>query len=517
MVLNLADNKLGVEGMEFLAQHLSKGLKKLFLYGNGVEIASEWEPLLRFFLREGTQSSDLWITGVRDSETDPMVYQGLNRGWIVSSHLPSLRHFAKALVFKLGNQAAAMRWAVVLSCIAAFFLPVVFSSEGDSDDDDEAGKSGDDSNQSSSSFIAVSLREVCGSNTEALGDLFVDPISGLMMVVVIAAMFVVFEAYAELLKSLAVDFTESLFSCESCSVIKDMISQNIEGKVDGAKPALDTGVDCALSKVQRSFFLFVHLQVLFFVLGDFLIWSNPVPFDTALCRSALTTTVIFYKPFLVSTFYCLNYLADATGWLLWHNPLTDSIVAVLLVLLLLWAVVAFAFSLPLLVCFFFFTLIFFVPPIVYFAITCDAIYNSGIKTRSERDHEFVRRMEKVTEEQRSEGEAAALIFKRLVFYSFFACLVFGVSLYPFYEGYGYVETMEHVSAAVLPSLSFWSPEFALSFSWPRVSFPSQLGLVVSIGAISLEYFLLGWQLVTAHMYPLGYAFDGMYAKEPALT
>jgi len=107
-----------------------------------------------------------------------------------------------------------------------------------------------------------------------------------------------------------------------------------------------------------------------------------------------------------------------------------------------------------------------------------------------------------------------VIFKRLVFYSFFACLVFGIALYPFYEGDGYVETVERVSAAVLPSLSLWSPEFALSFSWPRVSLPSQIGLALSIGALSLEYLLLAWQVGLAYMYPLGYAFDGMYDKEP---
>jgi len=339
-----------------------------------------------------------------------------------------------------------------------------------------------------------------------------------MLVVVVAAMFVGFQVFKDRLQSLAVRITESLFSCKSCSDTKDMFLRKIEGTADGANPTLDTGVDCDLSKVQRSFFLFVHLLVLFFVLGDYFVWSNPVPFDSALCRPALTTAIIFYKPFFVSAFYCLNYLSDATGWMLWHNPLTDSIVAVLLILLLLWVVVAFTFSLPLLCCFFFFTLAFFMPTLLYFSKTKGAIFTSGIQKPFEKDWDFAARMKKVTEKQRTEGEAATMIFKRLFFYSFFACSVFAISLYPYYvDGEGYVKTVKRVSVAVLPSLSFWSPEFALSFSWPRVSFPSQLGLVVSIGAISLEYFLLGWQLVTAHMYPLGYAFDGMYAKEPALT
>jgi hypothetical protein len=311
-------------------------------------------------------------------------------------------------------------------------------------------------------------------------------------------------------------FFSSLFSCESCRDIKDTFLQKIEGKVDGAKPTHGTGIDCALSKVQRSFFLFIHLLVLFFVLGDFLVWSSPVSFDSALCRPALVTSIIFFKPFLVSAIYTFNYLADVIGWMLWHNPLTDSIVAVLLILLLLWAVVAFTFSLPLLVCFFFFPIAFFVPPLAYYLKMKDAIHNSGIKKWGEQDWQFAERMKKVTDKERTEGEAAAVIFKRLVFYSFFACLVFGIALYPFYEGDGYSETMQRISGAVLSSLSFWSPEFALSFSWPRVSFPSQIGLALSIGALSLEYLLLAWQVVLAYMYPMGYAFDGMYDKEPAL-
>jgi len=336
-------------------------------------------------------------------------------------------------------------------------------------------------------------------------------------------MFVVYQVLSVPLKYLAVNITKRLFSFKSCSVIKDTYLRKTEDKVDEAKPTLDMGIDCALSKVQRSFFLFVHLLVLFFIMGDFFVWSNPVPLGTqwmgiVYCRTALTTAIIFYKPFFVSAFYCLNYLSDATGWMLWHNPLTDSIVAVLLIIVLLWASIVGLFSWTLLLIFFYFTIAFFVPPIAYFLAMHNAIFNSGIHKPREKDFAFAARMKKVTEKQRTEGEAATMIFKRLFFYSFFACSVFAISLYPYYvDGEGYVKTVKRVSVAVLPSLSFWSPEFALSFSWPRVSFPSQLGLVVSIGAISLEYFLLGWQLVTAHMYPLGYAFDGMYAKEPALT
>eukprot|EP00613_Pedinella_sp_CCMP2098_P063515 CAMPEP_0171991130 /NCGR_PEP_ID=MMETSP0993-20121228/277271_1 /TAXON_ID=483369 /ORGANISM="non described non described, Strain CCMP2098" /LENGTH=420 /DNA_ID=CAMNT_0012644149 /DNA_START=119 /DNA_END=1382 /DNA_ORIENTATION=- len=157
----------------------------------------------------------------------------------------------------------------------------------------------------------------------------------------------------------------------------------------------------------------------------------------------------------------------------------------------------------------------YVPVLPFFFATKDAIFNSGIQKPGEEDWDFAARM-KATEKQRTEGQAAAAIFKRLNFYSYFTCYVFAISLYPYYEGEDYAETTERVMKAVWPSLSFWSPEFLLSFSWPRVSIPSQIGLALSIGAFSLEYLLLAWQVGLAYMYPLGYAFDGMYEKEPAL-
>jgi hypothetical protein len=152
----------------------------LSLTDNGLDDASVWEPLLRFLLREGLLGSNLVIHGVKDSETDPMLHVGLQRGWNVFGRRPKLVYFFKALVFKFGAQAAAERWAVVLSCIAAFFLPVLFSTPNGGNIDDDSGSGG--SSQSSSSFIADSLGEVCGGNAEALGDSFVDPVSGLMLV-----------------------------------------------------------------------------------------------------------------------------------------------------------------------------------------------------------------------------------------------------------------------------------------------------------------------------------------------
>jgi hypothetical protein len=245
----------------------------------------------------------------------------------------------------------------------------------------------------------------------------------------------------------------------------------------------DTGLDSSINKIQRSFFMFTHLLVLCLVMGDYFIWSESAPTGSSvLCRSARITTIVFYKPFIFSTLYCLNCLVDTKGWMLWHNPLTDSIVAVLMGLLFAWVGFSLVFSLPLLGCFFFFTLMFTIAPLAYFITVKDALINYSTPPPTQ-DELWSGSREELTEEERSKAAAAATVFKRLCFYSAAACLVFGVFLYPFYEGEGYAHVVERVGERVLPSIRLWSPEFRLSFSWPHVSFPSQIGLGCSIGAL----------------------------------
>jgi hypothetical protein len=237
-----------------------------------------------------------------------------------------------------------------------------------------------------------------------------------------------------------------------------------------------------------------------------------------LSLSIISTTIVFYKPFFASTFYCLNYLADTSGWMLWHNPFTDSIVAVLMILLLTWTFCSVVVSLPVLVCFFFFTIMFFIPPVAYFASTRKALaidlrkLKKKLDKLKEKKSPSFENEEKAFMEKKTEKEAATLIFKRLLFYSTFSCLVFGVYFYPFYEGEGYVSVLERAKEAAVPSLRFWAPNFSLSFSWPHVSFPSQFGLGLSLAVFSMEYALMAGQVLLAHAYPKGFAFDGMYEK-----
>lgn len=247
-------------------------------------------------------------------------------------------------------------------------------------------------------------------------------------------------------------------------------------------------------------FLFVHLLILCFVMGNYFIWSSYT--GGVVCRVARFSALIFLKPFFLSTLYCLNYMTDSRGWMLWHNPLTDSIVSVLSVLILIWFVVSFAFALPILVCFVFYGVIFFIPPIVYALVNISKLVTSL--------NPYNRK--KATESEVMETDGAVVILKRLVFYSVFAGIVFASYLYPFYLGEDYLHAVKRVGSIMKVSLGW--PAWRFAFSWPEVSFPNQLALSVSLSAFSMEYALMAWSIVLSKIYPKGYAHDGVTKDKP---
>ena len=109
------------------------------------------------------------------------------------------------------------------------------------------------------------------------------------------------------------------------------------------------------------------------------------------------------------------------------------------------------------------------------------------------------------ESKRDEAFAAVVIFKRLLFYSFFAALVSSVIFWPFYLGNSYVSVLERAVEGMVPSLLIWLPEFRLSFRFPDVALHLQVSLAVSFGAISLESALVGWYKLLGRLYPQGWA------------
>lgn len=279
----------------------------------------------------------------------------------------------------------------------------------------------------------------------------------------------------------------------------------LKGKADEKAEALKvetptTGIASSSSKANRSMFLFVHLLILCFVMGHYFIFS---PYTGGVvCRVARLSALIFLKPFFLSTLYCLNYMTDTQGWMLWHNPITDSIVSVLFVLLLIWLVVSLIFALPILVCFVFYGVVFFIPPIAYFIVNYKKLRLSYKKYDRKE----------ATESEVMEADGAVVILKRLLFYSVFAGIVFASYLYPFYLGEDYIHAVKRVGSSIEVSLGW--PAWRVSFSWPEVSFPNQLALSVSLSAFSMEYALMAWSVVLSKIYPRGYAHDGVTEDKP---
>jgi len=273
---------------------------------------------------------------------------------------------------------------------------------------------------------------------------------------------------------LAVIHSEHMFGCLEKVLpawVVEFLRAQVAAETDKASNSLDTGVKAASHRTQRSLFLFIHTMVIGFVIGYCL---RTGPSGGAVCRAANVISIVFQKPFISSLIYSMAYFMDHQGWLLWHNPLTDSLVAALMTLAWLWFIFAFVFSGPLLLfCFPYLAIIFFLPPIAFIFLVglaeCVAA-ESYMKTFGWSDAKI------------NEALAAQVIFKRLVFYAVFCCLVFGLALFPLYEGRGYSHVLRGAAGHLSLGLRFWSPRFRLSFSWPQIALPAQV-LALCIQAV----------------------------------
>jgi hypothetical protein len=146
-----------------------------------------------------------------------------------------------------------------------------------------------------------------------------------------------------------------------------------------------------------------------------------------------------------------------------------------------WFAFAFAAALPVLVCFFYYAIVLFIPVIAYYAINKKTITAGDFYIK------------KMSEEERDEHTAAMLLFKRLSAYTLFASVVFAMLLWPFYLGQGYATVVTNTANILGISLSFWTPDWPSGFGWPfHLHWPQQFTLAVSIGAIGVEQTMFFW-------------------------
>lgn len=294
----------------------------------------------------------------------------------------------------------------------------------------------------------------------------------------------------------------------------DEAQGKIKDEADATFGTIDTSFESHANKNLRSLFLYVQLLTLCFVCGYYFIGSPAAPTGGVLCRMAFTTVLPFNKVALVPSLYILNFVLDAKGVLLHHNPFTDSMMAVVFALFTAWYVAVTVFALPVLVAYAYFALAFVVPAgayLFYIGFKKEKIFvlitdPTEFKKYYGRDP---------TEEEKQEAEAAGFLLKRLLIYSIFTINAFAVFFYPLYGGEGYGRLAERVATAVSRGVSLWEPEFFIDIvRWPRVSVPGQLALAVSAGTIALEYLLFAWGLALGRLYPRGRGHDGVFEDVP---
>ena len=171
------------------------------------------------------------------------------------------------------------------------------------------------------------------------------------------------------------------------------------------------------------------------------------------------------------------------GWMLHHNILTDTLIATIILLFLVWFIVACVFSLPVLVCFFYFVLLLCIPVLIFFLFDKKSLL-------AEKEE-----IEKLNVAQKAEVAATKLLYKRLLGYTVFVLLVFGTQLWPFYLGESYTSLVKQVTKDVGVSLAFWRPQWGWSlFHWPtKLALPEQVALGISLGFLGLEQVIVGWR------------------------
>jgi hypothetical protein len=300
-------------------------------------------------------------------------------------------------------------------------------------------------------------------------------------------------------------FASSFLSARQASEFDRII--HLDGET---LPIFPVVTNTPVNKIHRSLFIFVQLIAFCFVLGDYLVWSNssPAANEGALCVLARVTSAPFYKPILVPIIICISYLmkdSDYLGGMLYHNPFTDSILAVSEIIFILWASVCCVFFLPLLVAFVELTIILVLPPLIHMGVSM-SVFQLVITLDMMGDG--------ISVENYRFGEIEGHVVVFMVLFSALSLVALGLLLVPFYEGVGYVSALQEAGSSVLPhSLLFWAPEWWSTFRWPHVSASSQWALGVSIAAVCTESCLFLGQSAMTSLYPNGYGFASEGAPE----
>jgi hypothetical protein len=259
----------------------------------------------------------------------------------------------------------------------------------------------------------------------------------------------------------------------------------------------------SLRKLLRGLVLFVQLLSVFFFLGKYLVWEPVRPEGGVLCTVfARTALSIFYKPMIPAMWYCMAHLVDTEGWMLHHTLFTDTLVALIELLVGAWFLLTFAVSLPVLICYVYLPLILLVPLMAYGFLAeklvsseVSVVFRSSVRAlspelRAELDEkELEKERAKLTPKQLDELAVLDAVLKRLALFSLLIALVGAIELWPLYNGKSYGAILSGAFDSFSFSIDFWKLEWWTSF-WPS-KLPSidMYGLVASLGCLGAEFVL----------------------------
>jgi hypothetical protein len=465
VTLNLYYNSIGAEGMDDLSWSMQTNGTSLRLGGNpGVE-SHQYKNFLHA----------------------PAI-------WAVPEYPPSFVRF----FHDLGSYSAAglLRWLVVLLCAILFVLPAPLLADTPTLPANftttvmtttstatttttittttttittliRAATTAAHSTESEPlTVITGTLNQLCDFVPAQTKEEYVDAVSGYGLVVFVSLLLAIWNNRPERLKT-------DCFRLDTKSLAQ----------------TASTPSKAVTNKEERAFFLLMQLLSVMFSLGHYVVWSKVRPTGGFLCTvAARGTLAVFYKPILPAMWYGFMHLLDDEGWMLHHNILTDTLIAIIILLFSLWFVVAFVFSFPVLVCFFYFALLLLIPVGIFFFTNAEVI---------EADDDDIKEM---STEERAEAAATKILFKRLLGYTVFASLVFATQLWPLYLGSSYTSLAKQTAENMGLSMSFWKPQWAWSFNWPKdLALPEKLALGVSLGFLGIEQLVVGWRWLYWHV------------------
>ena len=534
----LTENKLGdlsTAAMEPLAQAIGKhrGIVSLVLTKNG--LGKKHAGATATMISSGT---------LHDCELDKADRRALRRRLGTFAHAAAAwqpgvalgpRAHAEALLDGLwphfSTRVLAQRLLWLGICVAVALLPTAYVEAS------EALAAPPATNTTGRASLALTfgvLQQHCDAVPPALENAYADAVAlfalVLAVVAALAARNVVLTKLTSSLcggtggggKGAKPSRTKVLFAKMQSILVARSQNLNLSEMVGGENPAFkaaEARVQEDMRARDSAFHFLVQVLCCCNALGGYV---AAAPTGGLLCRAAHVGLVVFYKPLAFQLWYCLLVLLDTSRVRLRHTVMTGQLCHIVQLLLAIWAIVCGGLSLPLLVAFPMFGVLFVAPTLLLMrwkkndlallrfrnsaegyaipgrlwvrSVPFSAIpagpYRDTLKFHNWKD-EWGRR----SPAEQSELLGVEQLFYRLRGYSAFAACVFGAQLWPLYQGGDWAGTMRNAGAALRLSLPVWHlPTLRLSFRWPTdLSLPQQLPAFVAVGFAGMELGLKVWR------------------------